>query len=462
MKGPILLCIASLWTISTSAIELVQRSNPRILNLNIVRKDPIYSAPARDRLRKRGSLQVTLDNLATLYFANITLGSPAQSLRLDIDTGSSDIWANSGTSTLCAQFSSQCSISGTYTANKSSSYNYVNSFFSIQYADNSYAQGDYATDTLNLGGTNIDNVPFGIGYRSTSAQGILGVGYATNVALVGVTGQTYQNLPLLMASAKIINTPAYSLWLNDLDANTGSVLFGGVDTEKFNGNLFTLPVIKESGQYREFVVALTALKVAGQSVISSAIPVLLDSGSSLTYLPTNYAQAVFQIFNAKYSNQAGAAVVDCSYMNSQQTMEFTFSGMSITVPLNEMVLVDGISRGRQICILGVSDAQGSTSVLGDTFLRSAYVVYDLANNEISMANTNFNATNTNIKEIAAGAGGVPSAAVVSGAVSTLAVTTGAARGPQTTGISGAGRVQAEFVGVIGAVVAAIVGIVVQI
>lgn len=368
MKGPIFLCIASLLTCSVSAIELVKRSNvsidpsekdlrinasqPRILSLDIVRKDPIYSAPVRDRLRKRGTVQVTLDNLATLYFANVTLGSPGQNLRLDIDTGSSDIWGNSATSNLCAQFASQCAVSGTFNANQSTSYNYVNSFFSIQYADNSYAQGDYATDTLTLGGTTINNVPFGIGYKSTSAQGILGVGYATNVALVGVTGQSYQNLPLLMVNAKLINSPAYSLWLNDLDANTGSVLFGGVDTEKFNGMLATLPVIKEGGQYREFIVALTELKVAGQAVVSTPIPVLLDSGSSLTYLPTTYAQAVFKIFNAQYNNQAGAAIVDCSYRNSQQTMDFTFSGVTITVPFNEMVLVDGVSRGRQVCILG--------------------------------------------------------------------------------------------------------------
>lgn len=111
---------------------------------------------------------------------------------------------------------------------------------------------------------------------------------------------------------------------------------------------------------------------------------------------------------------------------------------------------------------GVSDSQGSTSVLGDTFLRSSYVVYDLANNQISLANTNFNATKSNIMEIASGAGGVPSATGVSGAISTLAVTTGAARGPQTTGITGgAGNVKPAFVGVIGAFAAAVAGVAVM-
>jgi hypothetical protein len=273
-------------------------------------------------------------------------------LRLDIDTGSSDIWANAASSTLCTGQASQCSVSGTYSANQSSSYQYINSEFYIKYADNSGAQGDYATDTLTVSGSSISNVPFGIGYRSTSSQGILGVGYASNEASVGTTGETYQNLPLVMTAAKAINSPAYSLWLNDLNANTGSILFGGVDTDKYSGNLNTLPVIKEQGVYREFIIALTGLTAAGQSIISTAIPVLLDSGSSLSYLPTTYADAIFSIFNAQFSEQAGAAVVSCSYMNNQQTFQFEFSGATITVPMNEMVIVDGVRRGQETCILG--------------------------------------------------------------------------------------------------------------
>jgi hypothetical protein len=73
-------------------------------------------------------------------------------------------------------------------------------------------------------------------------------------------------------------------------------------------------------------------------------------------------------------------------------------------------------------------------VLGDTFLRSAYVVYDLENNEISIAQTNFNATTENIQEIQKGADGVPNATGVANAVSTAAVGTGGPRvnGPSVT------------------------------
>jgi hypothetical protein len=301
----------------------------------------------------------------------------------------------------------------------------VNSDFSIKYADGSYAVGDYGKDTLDIGGTTLTSVQFGIGYNSTSAQGILGVGYPDNEATITTTGKTYANVPQLMAEEGKISTVAYSLWLNDLDANTGSILFGGVDSDKFHGSLETVPIIQEEGAYREFIIGLSSLTAAGQNLFSdNPVPVLLDSGSSLTYLPTTYAQALFEVFSASYDSQSGAAVVNCDLASSSETVDFSFSGATISVPMNELVIVDGY-RGRQaVCILGISDAGDSTSVLGDTFLRSAYVVYDLSNNQISLAATDYNSTTSNIQEISDST--VPDATVIATAVSTLAVGTGGA------------------------------------
>ncbi len=87
-------------------------------------------------------------------------------------------------------------------------------------------------------------------------------------------------------------------------------------------------------------------------------------------------------------------------------------------------------------LAGISPAGSSQPVLGDTFLRSAYVVYDLGNNQISLAATNFNATTSNVQEIGTGSGAVPDAVDVANAVSTAAVSTGGARnGGLPSGIS---------------------------
>ncbi|KAH7073487.1 aspartic peptidase domain-containing protein [Paraphoma chrysanthemicola] len=431
------LWLASLVT-SAAALRLVPRENPRVIGLDIQRRK-VDNPAAYDRLRRReGTVQQTLDNLDTLYFANASLGTPAQNFRLHIDTGSSDLWVNARNSQLCRSGGNQCGDSGTYNANDSSTYKYVNGVFNISYVDGSGASGDYATDTFRFGGQTVQALQFGIGYVSSSAEGILGIGYTINEVAVGRAGlNPYPNLPQKLVDDGTINSNAYSLWLNDLDASTGSILFGGVDTDKFHGTLQTLPIIPESGVYAEFIIAMTGMGQNGQNTSLFAnqnVPVLLDSGSSLMYLPDSVTRSLYQKFSAQYDSAQGAAYVDCSLANQEGSLDFVFSGVHISVPLNELVIVATISRGQPVCIFGVAPAGNSVAVLGDTFLRSAYVVYDLENNEISLAQTNFNATTENIQEISKGSDGVPNATGVANAVSTAAVGTGGPRvnGPSVT------------------------------
>ena len=54
-------------------------------------------------------------------------------------------------STLCQLRTNPCATTGTYENTTSSSYRYVNSLFSIQYADNTQAVGDYALETFQIG-----------------------------------------------------------------------------------------------------------------------------------------------------------------------------------------------------------------------------------------------------------------------------------------------------------------------
>jgi len=420
------------------ALNLVQRDDgvaPKVIQGDIQRR-VVENPIARDRLRRRATktVQESLANEETLYFANVTMGTPSQSLRLHLDTGSSDLWVNVANSQLCTSRGNPCGFAGTYAPNKSSTYQYVNSEFNITYVDGSGSSGDYATDTLSLGGITLQNQEFGIGYQSTSQEGIMGIGYTLNEAILTTPGaETYVNVPLKMMQSGYINTNAYSLWLNDLDASTGSILFGGVDTAKFTGTLEALPIIKEQGVYAEFVIALTGVGMNGnQNSIAGNLntPALLDSGSSLMYLPNNVASAIYTMTGAQYNSQEGAAFIDCSQAYNETTIDFTFSSPTIRVSMSELVIVAGQQGGKEICILGIAPADGTTPVLGDTFLRSAYVVYDLSNNEIALAQTNFNSTNSNVQEITnatSTSGGIPGASSVANAVTSVSVASGGAR-----------------------------------
>lgn len=447
--------IAALSASGVSAISLAPRSlaSPRVLGLDIQRRNVSPLNHDRSRRRKRsGTVTQSLDNQETLYFANITLGTPGQSLRMHIDTGSSDLWVNAANSTLCTTGSDPC-IGGTFDSSSSSTLKFMNSDFNISYVDGSAATGDYVTDTITIGGQSLQDFQFGVGEVSTSDEGVLGIGYTSNEIQVNRLNEAaYPNLPAAMVEAKLIASNAYSLWLNDLDASEGQILFGGVNTGKYTGSLKTVPIVKEDGAYYEFIIALTGLSIGttGESTQTSATslpaPVLLDSGSSLIYLPDDLTTNIFNDVGALWNSNAGAAYVPCSLRNNASGIEFSFSGANISVTYDELVLDAGTDSSGQpftfqdgtlACIFGIAPAQGSTPVLGDTFLRSAYVVYDLANNEISLAQTDFNSTSDNVQEIGA-SGTVPDATLVANPVTTVVAGTGGARiGGLATGTAGA-------------------------
>lgn len=59
-----------------------------------------------------------------------------------------------------------------------------------------------------------------------------------------------------------------------------------------------------------------------------------------------------------------------------------------------------LSNGNDACVFGVVPITDDSPILfGDTFLRSAYVVYDLDQQQIAIAPTWFNSEDTNIVEI---------------------------------------------------------------
>lgn len=458
MKGAIATAlVTSLWATSAAAgLSLLspRDASPAVVGLQTQRKD-VEDPIARDLLRKRSSLRKrqqtvteTLNNEQALYVANVTIGTPSQNFRLHLDTGSSDMWVNTPDSQVCASFRrGPCSASGVYNANSSSTSKYVSSNFNVSYVDGTGASGDYVTDNVGIGGKTLNALQFGVGYVSSSPEGILGIGYPSDEGLTNHGGKAYSNLPVAMVSDGLIKSNAYSIWLDDLEANTGSIMFGGVDTGKYHGSLQGVPVQKEDGQIREFVITLSGVDVVngGKSTsVASGLPaaVILDTGSSITYLPDSLAQEIFNAFNVQFDQNEGAGYANCNLITQNLSVTFNFSSATITVPISELIINpanadegngQSFQSQDQLCLFGITSAQGNTAVLGDTFLRSAYIVFDLDNNEISLAQTNFNATTTSVQEIGTGTNSVPGATDVANPVEVTLSTTGGGRlGPATS------------------------------
>lgn len=52
----------------------------------------------------------------------------------------------------------------------------------------------------------------------------------------------YTNIVAALKKAGLIDSYAFSLYLDDWGSKTGSIVFGGVDTAKYHGDLITVPV----------------------------------------------------------------------------------------------------------------------------------------------------------------------------------------------------------------------------
>lgn len=401
---------------------LVRDGSSKVIRVPFSKERVAHNQVSKREPAGRTAVQ-KLDNKDFLFYANVTVGTPPQHIRLHIDTGSSDIWVETADSEICRKEGGNgCDIGGTYDNATSSTAEYVEGDFSIMYVDGQYASGAYGKDTLGIGGVGVKNVQFGIGFEGTSDEGVLGIGFERRQSRVNQGLEPYPGLVTQMVAQELINSRAYSVWLNDLNAAAGEILFGGIDTGKFKGPLVTIPLSRRTDLPSpiDFIITLHGLTVENGDGeprelmnTSRSVPALLDTGASFTYLPQDVAAQLIELVGAVTVPEYKGPAVNCSKRSLEGSVDFEFAGATIKVDLKDFI-IDATDEPNEdnhiLCYFGILGmSEGSVLTLGDTFLRSAYVVYDMDNEAISIAQTIFNSTSTNIMEIGSGPDAVPSA-----------------------------------------------------
>jgi hypothetical protein len=297
--------------------------------------------------------------------------------------------------------------------------------FDISYQDKTGSSGDYFSDNFEISGAKITDLQMGLALNTTVGVGIMGIGYRAGESVA--TADEYPSLIDQLVAQNKINSRAYSLYLDDKETSFGSVLFGGIDTKKFVGTLKVLDTQpdprSQSTVIRSFIVSMTALSVTSQegkttdvSGTSFPISVVLDSGTTISYVPAEVLLKIITELEAVDDRlDSGIIFVDCDWRTTHADvfLSFAFGGSDgpvINVPVSELIRdLRGSTTGlpfENACSLGIKSSSG-VYLLGDTFLRSAYVVYDIDNNQIALAQTSFESTDSNVVEIKASNSGIP-------------------------------------------------------
>ncbi|EPS45060.1 hypothetical protein H072_1003 [Dactylellina haptotyla CBS 200.50] len=370
------------------------------------------------RIHKR-HVSSPLLNKYPYFVVDLAIGTPPQRLQAQLDTGSSDLVVLTDVSDFCTANITACNIYGTYNANSSVTYEYFASDLSIAYLSGEGATGDYANDTVTVGSATLDNYYFGIMYNSTVSTSILGVSFdRLEFGAYLDPPRFYRNFPLALVDTGYIPSAAFSLYLNNIQDQSagGSIIFGGIDTEKYCGPLVKVPLV--AGSFlgiTEYTVDLQGVSGTrdGKPVVfpagaASLGPTLLDSGTSLVILPDDLANEILTFLNATLKPGDILPKVSCNVMMEDISFNFKFDAITINVPITQVV---GIPDENNLCFVGISPGSvfgdSSTTLLGDTFLSSAYTVFDIDNKNIYLAQAKFNAARENIVQIEAGVNGVP-------------------------------------------------------
>jgi hypothetical protein len=301
------------------------------------------------------------------YIGNVTIGTPGQSFRVVFDTGSANLWVP-GVS--CNDYG--CQGKAKYNSKKSSTYQSNGESISIQYGTGSM-DGFLDADNVGIAGTTVAGQVFGEAtdladfFNGQPMDGILGLAYPA-IAADYVT-------PVFdtMISQKLVSQPIFGVFLDSNPGDRESAIdFGTIDSSKFSGSLQYEPV--QSQDY--WTVKLTEFSVNGNDVSGckngggSGCSAIVDTGTSLIIGPTE------AVNNLNINVDPG-----CSGIDQLPTITIKMKKLTFKLPPKYYVI-----KYEGQCAFGIQGADGLPFwILGDTFIRAYYTLFDRGQNQIGFA-----------------------------------------------------------------------------
>ncbi|KAG0050324.1 hypothetical protein BGZ89_003881 [Linnemannia elongata] len=300
------------------------------------------------------------------YYGTVSVGTPAQALKLNFDTGSSDTWFPSSTCNTPA-----CKKHTRFNSAQSSTFQKDGRGWSMGYGDGSSSSGYLGSDMMNVGGLQVRQT-IGLATEESSQfgkspeDGLFGLGFNSIESVRGV--KTFMDNVI---AAGLLVQPVVSVFLPSqrlFNGDGGEYLFGGVDTSKFTGPLKYVPVTRK-GYWQ---VAIRDALFNGHS-LNQASEGIIDTGTTLIIISNAAAAAVHDnIPNAVFESGNGW-LVPCSIRDDNtQRVSFNMGGSDFHVALADLAYQD---VGDGLCYSGIQGGQEDLWILGDVFIKNNYCVF---------------------------------------------------------------------------------------
>ncbi|THZ17986.1 acid protease [Aureobasidium pullulans] len=318
------------------------------------------------------------------YLCQVSIGTPAQTLTLDFDTGSSDLWVWSTNLSQSVQTQGKQAGHTIFDPSKSSTWKEASgSTWQISYGDQSSASGTVGTDVVTVGGLAIQNQAVEVAnqisdqFVQSTGDGLLGLAWGSI--------NTVQPNPVETPVENMISQddiPKDSeLFTACLSSHKGSddsfYTFGYIDTSVTSGKTINYTPVDNSQGF--WTIPSTSAHVNGKKIQRHNNTAIMDTGTTLCLVDDAFAKAVY------------AAIPGGKYDSTQQGYVFPTSTAASDLPVVTLAIGDhqytinkedlGFADAGNGMTYGGIQSRGNMTfdIYGDTVLKSIYAIFDQGN-----------------------------------------------------------------------------------
>ncbi|CAD8158927.1 unnamed protein product [Paramecium pentaurelia] len=306
------------------------------------------------------------------YYGPIQIGTPNQQLSVIFDTGSPYLWVPSDN---CSIF--KCHLSKRFQTSKSSTYKNFSKPDEVEYASGG-CKGFWGSDYVQLLGDSNTRVQTNIlftyqdsGFEAVQSDGLLGLSNDKEIAnifdLAYKQGQIKSNL--------------FAMELKSI--NDQSLFYYDDIPNEIMNNVEWIRVLRKD----YWTVKVLNIQLNENFMSSGKIKeALIDSGTSLLYLPENVVISIYQeliLNNCRLldGNVFCPCLIPRNQVDNYPKIKFYLEGIILELDINDYMLLDFQYQG--LCYIGIEiESQMNLMIFGDIVMRKYIIVFDKQSNNI--------------------------------------------------------------------------------
>jgi hypothetical protein len=265
---------------------------------------------------------------------------------------------------------------------------------SVSYGSGSFSGTEY-TDKVSFGGLTVSSQSIGAASSSSGFSGVDGIIGFGPVDLTEDTVSNANTVPTFMdnlysqgsISTEVLGVSFAPESGSDTDDTNGELTLGGTDSSKYSGSITYFSKLTSGDSSPYWGISIASFTY-GSTTLASSGSGIVDTGTTLIYIPTSAYNKFLSAAGGKTDSSSGLAI-----FSKKPTSNFNIKFGSTTYALTPaQYLVPtaqysyyGLTSGKYYAWINDGGSSGVDTIIGQKFLENYYSVFDTTSSRIGFA-----------------------------------------------------------------------------